>query len=86
MQDNRQYIVKPLSYWTSPRAMALFRIKQSELDDAAKHPQGIIREEVERVLVVEQDARGYIEKKADGGTMSEVLKRHVAKSKPKHKE
>lgn len=85
MQDNRLYIIKPLSYWTSPRGKTLFNVKQSELDDAVAHPQGILREEEDRVLVVEQDAKAYIAKKAEEGKVSEVLKRHSAKVEARNK-
>lgn len=75
MQDNRQYIIKPFAFWTSDRAKHLFRIKDSELEDAKLHPQGIIREEEDRVLVIEQDPKAYVMNKKP----SEVLKRHNAK-------
>ena len=81
MEDKRLYIVRPLSFWSSPRAQHLFKVKQSEVDDAQAHPQGIIREDEEHVLVIEQDPKAFILKEADEGRASEVLKRHNTKIK-----
>lgn len=81
LDDERLYHIQPLAYWQSERAKHLFKIKDFELEDAQRHPQGIIREDVDHVLVIQQDAKRYIQSEAAKGNVSEVLKRHDANIK-----
>lgn len=80
MEDRRIYLIKPLHYWQSPRVRHLYKIKDDELDRAKKHPEGVLREDVDHVLVLQQDPKAYIEKEAEEGRVSEVFKRHIVKS------